>query len=280
MFIVGKNTLKGCLSRMPRRIPDMYERKNNIKYDFENVALKDAPKPSKRKKENIHEGHRARVRERFIKEGIENFADHNVLEFLLFYAIPRGDTNKIAHALIDRFGSLSAVFDAKLEDLCEIKGVGESSAILIKMVPQLFRKYETDKLKERDVSLNNAELVAKYASKHFKGLVEERLYLMCLDSQSNLLEFSQVSKGNMNRTPVDLGLIAKVAFENEATSLILVHNHPSGIMAPSKADVDVTITVEQMMHDLGMRLSDHIIIGNGDDYFSFRKSEKYKYIFG
>ena len=164
--------------------------------------------------------------------------------------------------------------------MCEVTGVGESSAILIKMMPQLFRKYETDKLKEKDASLNSAELVAKYASKYFKGYTEERLYLMCLDSTCNLLCFKEISSGNMKRTPVDLGLIAKTAFENNATSLILVHNHPSGIMAPSKSDVDVTTKVEQMIHDLGMRLSDHIIIGNGDDYFSFRKSEKYKYIFG
>lgn len=265
---------------MPRRIPDMYEKKNRVKYDFESVALKEAPKPSKKKKENPHIGHRSRVRERFLKEGLENFADHNVLEMLLFYAIPRGDTNDVAHALIDRFGSLSAVFDARIEDLCQVDGIGESSAILIKMMPQLFRKYETDKLKERDTVLNSAELVAKYASKHFKGYTEERLYLMCLDSMCNLLCFKEISNGNMNRTPVDLGLIAKIAFENKATNLILVHNHPSGIMAPSKADVDVTTKVEQMIHDLGMRLSDHIIIGNGDDYFSFRKSEKYKYIFG
>ena len=265
---------------MPRRIPDMYEKKNRVKYDFESVALKEAPKPSKKKKENPHIGHRSRVRERFLKEGLENFADHNVLEMLLFYAIPRGDTNNVAHALIDRFGSLSAVFDARIEDLCQVDGIGESSAILIKMMPQLFRKYEKDKLKERDMVLNSAELVAKYASKHFKGYTEERLYLMCLDSMCNLLCFKEISNGNMNRTPVDLGLIAKIAFENKATNLILVHNHPSGIMAPSKADVDVTTKVEQMIHDLGMRLSDHIIIGNGDDYFSFRKSEKYKYIFG
>ena len=265
---------------MPRRIPDMYEKKNNVKYDFESVALKAMPKQNTKEKENSHEGHRKRMRERFLNESVENFASHEALEILLFYAIPRGNTNKIAHDLIHRFGSLSAVFDAKIEDLCEVKGVGERSAILIKMMPQLFRKYETDKLKERDMVLNSAELVAKYASKHFKGCAEERLYLICLDSVCNLLCFREISNGNMKRTPVDLGLIAKIAFENNATSLILVHNHPSGIMAPSKSDVDITIKVEQMIHDLGMRLSDHIIIGNGDDYFSFRKSEKYKYIFG
>ena len=141
---------------------------------------------SKKKKENPHIGHRQRMRERFLNESIENFASHEALEILLFYAIPRGNTNDIAHALIDRFGSLSAVFDARIEDLCQVDGIGESSAILIKMMPQLFRKYETDKLKERDMALNSAELVAKYASKYFIGYTEERLYLMCLDSMCNL----------------------------------------------------------------------------------------------
>lgn len=265
---------------MPRRIPDGYEKKNRIKYNFDEVALKEKTSRPKKKKQNPHEGHRNRVRERFLKEGIKNFDDHQVLELLLYYAIPRGDINEVAHALMDEFGnSLSAVFDASIEDLCKVKGIGQNSAVLIKLMPQLFNKYETDKLKKKDAPLNSAELVAKYASKFFKGYTEERLYLMCLDSKCNLLDFREISQGNMKRTPVDIGLIAKTAFENNATSLILVHNHPSGIMAPSKADVDITIRIESIIHDLGMRLSDHIIIGNGDDYFSFRSSEKWKCIF-
>ncbi|MBR5544018.1 MAG: DNA repair protein RadC [Clostridia bacterium] len=261
---------------MPKKIPDMYERKNNSQYDFESVAL---DKKIAKKRKYVHDGHRERLRERFIKEGIENFDDHQVLELLLFYSIPRIDTNVIAHNLIDEFGSLPNVFNASIEDLCKVKGVGERSACLIKLMPQLFNKYETINLKTRDVPLNSAEFVAKYASKYFIGIAEERLYLMCLDSQCNLLNFSRISQGNIRSTTVNMGLIAKIAFENKATNLILVHNHPSGIMAPSKADVDVTIKVESLMHDLGMRLSDHIIIGNGDDYFSFRKSEKWKHIF-
>ena len=232
------------------------------------------------KKENVHKNHRSRVRQKFVENGIESFQPHQVLELLLFYAYSQRDTNVIAHNLIHEFDSISGVFDAKVEDLCKIKGIGERSALLIKLMPQLFRKYEIDKLKEKDDALNSAELVARYASKYFKGYAEERLYLLCLDSTCNLICIKEISNGNMKRTPVDLGLIAKIAFENKATNLILVHNHPSGIMAPSKADVDITTRVEQMMHDLGMRLSDHIILGNGDDYFSFRKSEKYKYIFG
>lgn len=264
---------------MARKMPDMYERKSNIKYDFEDIALKDSSKIIKKKTDNVHEKHRERVRARFLREGLDNFADHNALELLLFYAIPVKDTNGLAHDLINTFGSLSAVFDARIEDLCKVNGVGEKTAILIKMIPQLFRKYETDKLKANNVALNSAELVAKYASKHFKGLTEERLYLMCLDATCNLLDFVQISSGTVKSTPLNVRLIAEKAYETNAASLILVHNHPSGITAPSKKDIDATINIANLTDAIGLHLSDHIIIGKGDDYFSFRKSEKWKHIF-
>lgn len=260
------------------KVPDMYERKSNPKLNFEDVAVKGTSKPRK-KPDNKHEKHRERVRERFIKDGLDGFADHNVLEMLLFYAIPVKDTNELAHDLLNTFGSLSAVFDARLEDLVKVKGVGEKTAVLIKMIPQLFRKYETDKLKTNAVSLNSAELIAKYASKYFKGLTEERLYVMCLDSVCNLLDMVHISSGTSKSTPINMRLIVETAFRADASSIILVHNHPSGITAPSKKDIDVTMSISNLAESIGLRLSDHIIIGNGDDYFSFRKSEKWKYIF-
>lgn len=264
---------------MAKKMPDMYERKSNIKYDFEDIALKDTSKSTTKKTSNIHEKHRERVRMRFLKDGLDSFADHNVLELLLFYAIPVKDTNGLAHDLINTFGSLSGVFDARIEDLCKVKGVGEKTAVLIKMIPQLFRKYETDKLKVNDVSLNTAELVAKYASKHFKGLTEERLYLMCLDVSCNLLDMIQISSGTMSSTPINMRLIAETAYASNAASLILVHNHPSGIVAPSRKDIEATVKIATLTDEIGLRLSDHIIIGKGDDYFSFRKSDKWKHIF-
>lgn len=263
------------------RIPEeVYESRKKEQYGVEGNILKPPVMPKKNvDSKNIHAGHRERVRSRFLKEGLDNFDDHTVLELLLFNTISRKDTNEEAHRLINTFGSLSNVFDASFEDLCKVKGIGEQSATLIKLVPQIFRKYETDKLNKNDVVLNSAEMVAKYTSKHFKGLTEERLYLLCLDANCKMLSFDLISSGTVNSTPLNNRLITEKTFSSKAASIILVHNHPSGITAPSKSDVNATLDIMAAMKSIGVRLSDHIIIGHGDDYFSFRKSEKWKHIF-
>lgn len=228
---------------------------------------------------NVHEGHRDRLRQRFLDEGLDNFQDHNVLELLLFYSIPRKDTNEEAHNLIDTFGSLSGVFNASYEDLCKVKGIGENSATLIKMMPELFKKYEVDIINNDDVVLNKSELIAKYVSSYFKGLTTEKMYLLCLDSACRVLSFNLISEGIVNATPLNIRTIMEISLKYNASQLILVHNHPSGIVAPSRNDIDATMGIQDLMRKMGMKLSDHIIIGHGDDYFSFRKSDKWKYIF-
>ncbi len=228
---------------------------------------------------NVHEGHRDRLRQRFLDEGLDNFQDHNVLELLLFYSIPRKDTNEEAHNLIDTFGSLSGVFNASYEGLCKVKGIGENSATLIKMMPELFKKYEVDIINNDDVVLNKSELIAKYVSSYFKGLTTEKMYLLCLDSACRVLSFNLISEGIVNATPLNIRTIMEISLKYNASQLILVHNHPSGIVAPSRNDIDATMGIQDLMRKMGMKLSDHIIIGHGDDYFSFRKSDKWKYIF-
>lgn len=259
---------------------DMYAKKNRTKYGVEGNVLK-TPTVVKEQKDNsnVHAGHRERLRERFLREGLENFEEHNVLELLLFYTIPIKDTNEEAHNLINTFGSLSEVFDAKYEDLCKVKGIGERTATLIKLVPELFRKYEINKLNKGEMILNSPDLVAKYVSRYFKGLTEEKLYVLCLDSNCKKLGFELISTGIANTTVLDNRLIAKYAYMYDAASILLVHNHPSGIMAPSKGDVNATIKIADAMKAIGIKLNDHIIIGNGDDYFSFRNSDKWKGIF-
>lgn len=228
---------------------------------------------------NIHEGHRERLRQRFLKEGLDGFQPHNVLELLLFYSIPVKDTNEEAHALINNFGSLSSVFDASFEDLCKIKGIGEKTATLIKLMPELFRKYEVDKVNNEETVLNTCELVAEYVSKYFKGVTEERLYLLCLDSAFRVLCFEQISTGTVNVAPVNNRRIVELAYRFNASNIILVHNHPSGVVAPSKADVNATVSLVELFKSLGIKLNDHMIIGNGEDFFSFRRSGKWKGLF-
>lgn len=258
---------------------DGYESKTNKKYPIEGNLYKEQKTNVEKKPKNIHEGHRERMRQRFLNEGLDNFYDHNVLELLLFYSIPMKDTNKEAHTLINTFGSLSGVFDASYEELCSVKGIGECTATLIKIMPSLFKKYEVDKLKNDDVVLNTSKLVAKYASTFFKGVTNEKLYLMCLDSNCRLLGFNLISEGTINASPINARKIIKCSLDSDCSNLILIHNHPSGIVAPSRRDVDATVGMIDLLAKVGLKLSDHIIIGYGDEFFSFRKSEKWKHIF-
>lgn len=263
---------------MAKKAPDMYENKKREKFTVEGNILKE-PTPEKKAPKNPHEKHRQRLRERFLNDGLESFQEHNVLELLLFYSIPVKDTNELAHDLINRFGTLSEVFDADYEELCKVKGMGERSALLIKLMPELFKKYEMNKLNKKEVHLNSAEFVAKYVSAHFKGLTQEELWLLCLDENCKKLRFDKISEGTVNVTMINNRKITEYAILSNAASVILVHNHPSGITAPSSMDINATIGMADALEAVGIRLNDHIIIGHGDDYFSFRKSEKWKHIF-
>lgn len=245
-----------------------------IEKDFSTKAEK-----SKKQVGNLHVGHRSRLRERYRRDGLDAFDDHNVLELLLFFGQSRKDTNEVAHALIKHFGSLSAVFDADFDELCTVDGVGKISATLIKFVHDLFRRYEIDKLNKNNVDLNTAELVAQYVSKYFKGVNEERLYLLCLDSNCRLIRCDMIGQGTVNFAPINNRKIAELAYKSNAASVILVHNHPSGITAPSRKDIDTTVSIVDAMAAIGIMVSDHIIIGNGDDFFSFRTNPKWGYIF-
>jgi DNA repair protein RadC len=243
------------------------------------MASKTPELHEKNETKNVHEGHRERLRQRFLKDGLESFEPHNVLELLLFFSIPMKDTNEEAHSLINTFGSLSSVFDASFDELCKVKGIGEKTATLIKLMPELFKKYEVDKVNNEEIVLNTCELVAKYVSKYFKGVTEEQLYLLCLDSSLRVLCFEQISTGVVNAAPINNRKIVELAYKYNASSIILVHNHPSGVVAPSRADINATISMAELLNSLGMKLNDHIIIGNGDDFFSFRRSEKWRGLF-
>ncbi len=264
---------------MSRKRPDIYEYSKGVKYPVEANVLKNPEKTNKKSPKNVHQGHRERLRQRFLQEGLDNFQDHNVLELLLFYSVPMKDTNEEAHNLINVFGSLSNVFDARFEDLCEVKGIGERTATLIKLMPELFKKYETDKLNNDNVMLNTGELVAKYVSKYFKGVTTEKMYLLCLDSVCRMISFDLISEGSVKTTALNIRKIMEIALKNNASSLILIHNHPSGVAAPSRSDIDATMEIIDLMKKVGLSLSDHIIIGHGDNFFSFRKSEKWKCLF-
>lgn len=228
-------------------------------------------------KMNLHAGHRERVREKFIKSGIDGFADHEVLELLLFYANPRGDTNPIAHELINRFGSVSAVFEASYNDLVTVKGVGDTAATLITLVPQLFRRYSQDKAVTVR-SISDTKSAADYLIPRFYGFTIERVGILCLDVQGRIKNFVFASEGSLNLAHIDTRRVAQIALQNNADSIILAHNHPDGIAVPSRSDIETTKSLVNALGLINIRVSDHLIISDGE-CFSMAANPKFAPLF-
>lgn len=220
--------------------------------------------------ENIHEGHRKRMKERFLKSGLDDFAPHNVLEFLLFYSIPRGDTNPIAHRLIDAFGSLSGVFDATPEELMKVSGVGESTAILISMIPQMARKYLEDKADAVNV-VGGCGDIGAYLLPKFVGRTNEALMMVSIDNKNKVISCSVVAEGTVDSAKVSRRKVMEEAMKVKATRVILAHNHPRGVAVPSAEDVAMTREIGRLFAQVGIELVDHIIIAD-DDYVSMAAS--------
>ena len=220
--------------------------------------------------ENIHEGHRKRMKERFMKSGLDDFAPHNVLEFLLFYSIPRGDTNPIAHRLIEAFGSLSGVFDATPEELMKVSGVGESTAILISMIPQMARKYLEDKADAVNV-VGGCGDIGAYLLPKFVGRTNEALMMVSIDNKNKVISCSVVAEGTVDSAKVSRRKVMEEAMKVKATRVILAHNHPRGVAVPSAEDVAMTREIGRLFSQVGIELVDHIIIAD-DDYVSMAAS--------
>lgn len=241
-------------------------------------SAENTEKPTNKPK-NVHAGHRQRLRKRFTENGLDSFEDHNALELFLFYAIPNRDVNGLAHDLINEFGSLSAVFDARYEDLCKVKGISEYSASLIKLLPAMARRYEQGKVSANDTVFDSPEKIAEYMSGVYFGVNREELYIICLDSACRLLKCIKLGSGEIDKVTVSYRNIAEQVFSTNAANVIVVHNHVSGITAPSSQDIIFTSSLISAMKGVGIRISDHIIMGSGKEHFSMRQSRKWGNMF-
>ena len=210
--------------------------------------------------DNPHKFHRARLKARFKKEGLRHFEDHNILELLLFYGIPQKDTNALAHALLNKFGSLSAVFDADIGELCKVKGIGENAATLIKMIPQLSRAYLMDK-ETRYPNFSDLHDLGTYLVNYFIGEKNEKLIAVLLNNRCDMIDIIEVSEGTVNRAEGYLRKIAEAAFSLNASSFVLAHNHPDGNCVPSAADISLTKHYSSIFRDLGLTMAEHIVVG-------------------
>lgn len=216
--------------------------------------------------ENLHSGHRKRLRARFCEEGLAGFNDHQVLELLLFYAIPRGDTNEIAHRLLKQFGCLSAVMDARVIDLQKVAGVGEQAAAFIHTLPALLRRYQHDKIVRDAPVLNSAKTVGDYVKPLMAGRTREVFYVLCLDSRLRVKMPVLISQGTVKDAYVHPREVVEAALAHHASAVVLAHNHPSGDFTPSKADHRLTKQLVQALGLIDINVLDHVIIADDQSY--------------
>ena len=215
----------------------------------------------------MHEGHRQRMREQLKNSGMDSLSDVQVLEVLLYYAISRADTNILAHRLLERFGSLSGVLEAPVEELKKVEGVGESAANLIHLMFQIERRHLMDRADSIKI-LNTTGKCGKYLVPRFHGEKEEVVYLLCLDAKCAVLDCVPVHRGGVNVADISVRKIVKAALDVGATSVVLAHNHPSGLALPSPEDVQTTRRVRSALEAVGVALADHIVVAD-DDFVSF-----------
>lgn len=223
---------------------------------------------------NIHNGHRDRMKTRFQEHGLDSFADHNVLELLLFYALPRVDVNPIAHALIDKFGTLSAVFDAPAEELATVNGIGLSTALFIKLIPQVSRRYMISRSSFDDI-IDTTSKAGAYLVPRFFAERDELVYIICLDAKCKVLNCKPLFRGSVNSANVSIRKIVENALSYNSTSIIIAHNHTSGIALPSHEDILTTRRIQAALHAVDIVLSDHLIVAD-DDFVSMADTGYFK----
>lgn len=223
---------------------------------------------------NAHEGHRERLKNRFLAEGLEHFEPHTVLELLLFYSVPRKDTNELAHSLLGHFGTLVGVLNASPEELMQVEGITLSSATHLHLIAALARRYYSETLAtpppdaERPDKMRHLgeKLIAKCA-----GLTEENLFVICLDNSLRELCFECISTGTPDSIQMLTRQIVELAIKFHAPSVVIAHNHPGGIAIPSRADVSSTLALKKSLSAISITLLDHFVVA-GDDYVSMAQS--------
>ena len=210
-----------------------------------------------------HGGHRERIRERFRREGLDSFTDIQVLELLLFYCISRKDTNPIAHGLLDRFGSLSQVLEAPVEELRKVPGVGDHTATFLHLITEAGRFYLVNRSSQEKI-LPTLESCAEFMLPFFFGRKVETVFLLCLDAKCKVLCCREIGEGSINAAGISVRRVVETALNAGATTVVLAHNHPSGLALPSTEDIQTTRRVAMALSAVEIQLADHIVVADGD----------------
>ncbi len=223
---------------------------------------------------SIHDGHRDRLRKRFCEEGLDGFTDVQVLELLLFYCVPRKDTNELAHQLIEQFGSFSQVLDATPEELKKVPGIGDVAAAFLPLVKAAGRYYDVDR-STNVTFLNTIEECGRYLMPFLNRQRNEVVYLLCLDSKCKVITCKEVGEGSVNSAAVPIRRIVEMALNANATSVVLGHNHPSGFAVPSEEDRLTTHRLAAALQAVDIALVDHIVVAD-DEFVSMVQSGYYR----
>ena len=223
---------------------------------------------------SIHDGHRQRLKDRFRQEGLDNFDQLHVLELLLFYCIPRRDTNPLAHRLLDHFGSLSAVLNASAQELEKIEGVTEGTPTFLSLITQVGRYYQIQRSEPGEI-LTTIQQCGNYLVPYFFGREQETVFMLCLDAKCKVLCCKKVGEGSVNSANISIRRIVEFALSVNATTVVLAHNHPSGLAIPSADDVQTTHRVAAALDAVDVVLADHLVVCH-DDFVSIVQSKYYK----
>lgn len=207
----------------------------------------------------LHNGHRRRMKQRVLQYGLESLADHEVLEVLLYFTLPRVDTNALAHRLLAHFGSLSAVLGADHDELCRVPGVGENTAFMLAMLPGLLGRIERDKEREKPI-FGATQAFADHVCGLFAGETVEVAYLLCLNANLQLLNAVRLNDGDVGSVHLSVGAVVQTALRHKARNVVLAHNHPGGRLKVSVEDFDFTRRCMQALAEVDVVLADHIVV--------------------
>lgn len=226
----------------------------------------------------MHDGHRERMRKKLISADSNTFYEHELLEILLYATCARGDTNPLAHELINEFGSFSAVFDASYDDLLKVKGVGVQTATLIKTIPLVAGEYLKDKSSLEGNIINSDEDAFNFVYPHYVSLKEEMTSALFLSNSGKVLGYEKIGGGTVSVSEIPIRKLISFSLKYNAAQAILFHNHPSGVAVPSKNDITTTKSIIETLKSIDVKLADHIIIA-GNDYVSMVRSSEFSFMF-
>ena len=217
----------------------------------------------------IHAGHRQRMHERVQKYGLESLAEHEVLEYLLYFTNARRDTNAAAHALLERFGDLAGVLEASEEELCQGEGVGPASARLLHLMPQVSACYHRSRARDRR-RFQTFEQIGRYVQERFRGALQEKVLLICLDKQRRITGVTWLGSGGSVSVELPIREAVAQAVRLRACYVVLAHNHPNGNILPSREDLEATAELARGLYLVGAELLDHVIVTE-TEYLSLRQ---------